>query len=107
MVRDESLELADQTGVQTERELSVDTRFECDEPQLVEPRNFTLGERLIGEIGKRRTAPESKRFPKLLGSLLGLPARERAASFCHQPREPRDVELLRPERQCVAGGPRL
>ena len=61
MLSYERLELGDQRGVMTEREVGLDAVLERDQPQLLEPRDLVLRERLVGEIGQRRPAPERER----------------------------------------------
>ena len=62
---------ADELGVAAEREVGVDTLLERAEPQLLEPRDLGLGERLVGEVGERRPAPQRERLAELLRAALG------------------------------------
>ena len=75
------LELRDEVGMAAEEEIGVDALFEGSLAQLLEPADLGLGERLVGEIGERRPAPQAEGFP-----------------------EDRRRRLLVPHR---AGGPRL
>jgi hypothetical protein len=58
MLRDERLQLTDQVGVSTELEVRGNSFLERNGAQLFQPANLRLGERLEGEVGKRRPAPE-------------------------------------------------
>jgi hypothetical protein len=80
MVRDESLELADQTGVLAERELGLDASLERREPELLEPGDLTLRERFVLNIGEGWTAPERECLPKPLRRLGGQVTSERFAA---------------------------
>ena len=61
------------------------------QPQLVEPRDLGLRERLVGELGQRLAAPERER---LAGA--GAPGRRIArARLVDEPPRAREVELLR------------
>ena len=55
---DERLELGDELGMTSEREISLDPLLERDGAQLLEPRDLGLGERLVEEVRERRPAPE-------------------------------------------------
>ena len=61
MLGDERLELADELGVASRGEVVVDALLEAGEAQLLQPRDLGLGEALVGEVGKRRAAPERER----------------------------------------------
>ena len=72
MLRHERLELADQLGVPSAGQVGLDAVLEQREPQLLEPADLALGERLIREIGERRPAPERERLPQPLRSPAGV-----------------------------------
>jgi hypothetical protein len=40
-----------------EREVSLDPLFERGDAQMLQSRNFRLGERLVDEVGQRRSSP--------------------------------------------------
>jgi hypothetical protein len=101
MLRDQRLQLSDDLGVLTELELGVDQLLERGEPQLVQACDLGLGERLVGEVVERPTAPQRQ-------SLLEHRRGGRGASRCQlgpalgeEPLEPVGVERLRIEPQLV------
>ncbi len=55
---DEGLELADELGVQAEREAGFDPLFESDEAELLETSDLGLSERLVCEVGERGATPK-------------------------------------------------
>ena len=55
---DERLELRRERGVASRVEIVVDSGLERGEAGVLEPGRLGLGERLVGEVGKRRPAPE-------------------------------------------------
>jgi hypothetical protein len=59
---DERLQLAHQVGVAAARQVRVDARLERRPAQLLQPRDLDLRERLEGEVGERRPAPERQRL---------------------------------------------
>ena len=66
------LELADELGSATKLELGLDPLLDGGQPQLLEPGGLVLGERLVREVGQRRTAPELERFANEADPTLGL-----------------------------------
>src|SRR5204863_9032306 len=54
---DQRFERAELFGRTAECELRVDPQLFCLEPQLLQPRDLLLGERLEREVGKRVAAP--------------------------------------------------
>ena len=99
---DERLELPDHLAVAAEHELRLDQPFERDGMQLVEPGGLALRERLVGEVGQRRAAPQRERL--LEGRHRGLRASrvELGPGLRHEPLEPVRVELLGVELELVA-----
>jgi hypothetical protein len=61
----ERLQLADDLGVAARGEILLDPPLEAVQSQLVEPDDHSLREAVIGEVGERRAAPESKRLAEL------------------------------------------
>jgi hypothetical protein len=59
---DERFELADQLCVGAECEVGLEAFLERCEAQLLETGDLALGERLVGEVGERRAAPEGERL---------------------------------------------
>jgi hypothetical protein len=74
--------------------------------QLLQARDLRLRERLVGEIGQRRAAPEAEPDRELGGGNSRVALRERIPPFGEQPLETGDVDGLRIDRQQVAGRPR-
>jgi hypothetical protein len=56
---DEGLQLGDELGVTTEREVGIDALLEDGRTLILEARDVRLGEGLVEEVRKRRAAPES------------------------------------------------
>ena len=88
---DERLELADQRRVASRLEVVRDAGLQRGEPSLVELRRGGLRERLVGEVGERRPAPEREGVAE--------PARVRLG----EPLEALDVELVGLDADEVAG----
>ena len=59
---DERLELGHELGVLAEREVGVDPPLDRQQVQILEAHDRGLRERLVGEIRKRRPAPEPERL---------------------------------------------
>ena len=55
---DQCLELADHVAVAAERQVGLDALLHAREPQLLEVCALDLRERLVGELRKRRPAPQ-------------------------------------------------
>jgi hypothetical protein len=91
LLGNERLELADQLGVATALEVGVDSLFEGRQPQLLEPSDLTLRERLEREVRQRRASPEPKRGAEGACPLL---TREQPG-LGHESLEPAEVRLLR------------
>ena len=98
MLPGQRLELADQLGIAAERELRLDPPLDRGQAQLLEPGDLRLSERLVGEVGQRRAAPERQRLGRQLQRPLGLPVGERAAPFLSQALEKLSVEPPGPTR---------
>jgi hypothetical protein len=93
------LELADQVGLPAAREVGVDPLLERRQPQLLEPHDLGLRERLVGEVRERRAAPERERGAQLVGRTRRLGP----ACLAAQPLEDGEVELVPADVQHVAG----
>ena len=65
--------------VPAERELGLDALLERGQPHLLEPLDRDLRERLVGEVGERRAAPERERLAQEIDAASRLAARERLA----------------------------
>ena len=94
VLADQRLQPADHLGVAAERELRLDELLARGDPQLLEPGDLGLRERLVGEVGQRRAAPERERAlergggrrraarGELAPALARAAARSGAASSC-------------------------
>jgi hypothetical protein len=91
MLANETLELGDEPGVMTEREVRVQALLESGETDLFQPADFRLGERLAGEVCERRPAPKSKSIPQELRRLV----RRRLFCLGHLLLEAEQIELVR------------
>ena len=98
MVPDERLELRQHGGVAAERELRLEALLERGEPQLLEPRDRRLRERLVGEVGERCAAPEPERTTEQVGGALRIAALERLGRVVRPALEAVEVEPLRARR---------
>ena len=65
MLRDELFHLAYELGMAPECEVGVDPSLEGREPQLLDPADRRLRERLVGEVGQRSAAPQRERLAQL------------------------------------------
>ena len=90
-----------------EHELGVDPLLERREAKLLEPLDGRTGERLVGEVGERRPAPEVERLVEQGGRGRGVVARAGAPGLRRQALEAGEVEVLVADAEDVAGRPRL
>jgi hypothetical protein len=90
---DEALELRGECGMAAKGELDVVAQLERVEALLLEPAGLGAGERLVGEVGQRRTLPERERLAD--ASRRGVrPARlQILLSARDQPLEAVEIEL--------------
>jgi hypothetical protein len=88
------LELGHEQGVPADREVGFDSQVERRETNLVQPRDRALGERLVGEVGKRCATPQDKRLAQEVRRALRLPARQCVGRLFGESLEPVQVELL-------------
>ena len=101
---DKRLQLGDQVAMAAEREVGFDPLLECRQPELLQPRDLDLGERVVRELRQRRAAPERERLAQLAAASSARPAAERPSSLLEQGLEPMEVELAVGDRQHVAVG---
>ncbi len=94
MFADEPFELRRQLGVTAETKIGFDARLERFETPLLEPRSRILRERLVGEVGERRTAPQCQSRSEELRSALGRVGGERVTAFLHEPLEAKRIDAL-------------
>ena len=62
LVGDQALELADQLGPGAEGQVGLDPLLHADQPQLLQPGDLGLGERLVAEVGQGRPPPQGQRL---------------------------------------------
>ena len=101
MTRDELLQLTHELRVASQGELGVDPPLDRSEPNLLEPLDRCLGERLVCEIGECGAAPEAERLPEQVCGLLHRSSRLGLSGALSQPLEAIQVELIRSEPQDV------
>ena len=95
MPRDQRLELAHEPRVHAEQQVGVDAILDRGQVQFLEPPDLRPGERLRGELGERRAAPERERR-------LRVAAREEAARLPGPLLEAGQVEVAGVELEQVA-----
>jgi hypothetical protein len=86
---DEHLQLADDVGVPAGREIGVEPALERRQSQLLQAGDRRARERLVGQVGERRPAPQGERLAQ---RGRGSP-RLRLGGLGEQALEPRDVDL--------------
>jgi len=94
MRNDEVFELGDDWSVQAQRELGIDPQLERGQPELLEPRDLELRERLIGEVCERRSAPERDRVGQCSCRGCRISFGEQFSPLGKQPLETVKVELV-------------
>ena len=99
LLGDEHLELAHDVGVVAGGEIGVKPPLDRDEPQLLQPGERALGERLVGEVGQRRPSPQRER----LAQRLGREPRVGVSGLGQQRLEPCEIDLGRVGLQHVPG----
>ena len=107
MLGDERLELPDQVAVPAEREIGVDPLDQGAQVKLLEPADLVAGERLVGEVGERRAAPERERLAQQQRSRSGSPAACALLPFFELLPEAVDVELARLDTERITSRLRL
>src|SRR5689334_7715211 len=100
---DERLELADQLGVATEREVGFDPLLERRDTCLLQSRDLILRERRQGEVGQRRPSPKRQSLQQRVGGKPWTPGRERAPAFVDELLEAVGVQLSRLNPKHVTG----
>ena len=99
---DQALELTHQLRVAAERQLRLDQQLEARDPQVLEARDLRLRERLVGEVGQRRAAPQRERLLERRDGALRPLVRELPAGLAEQSLEPVGVHVVRLDAQLVA-----
>ena len=102
MVPHESFELSQHGSVAAERELCVEALLERREPQLLEPRDRGLCERLVREIGERRPSPEPECTAEHVGGGLRIGGFERLGRVLRSALEAVEIEVSRLDVKDIA-----
>ena len=100
---DHCLQLGHNLLVPAERQVSVDPPLQSGEPQLLDPPDRLLRERLVGEIGERRSSPERERSTQPFRSDL----RRLSFRLRDELRETFEVELVALDAEQVSRRLRL
>src|SRR5262245_15736504 len=103
MLAHERFELADHTGVPTERELGLESPFERLEAQLLEPEDLSARESFCCELPERPPAPERQGCTQPIQRVL----RRKPVRLVQQTLELLEVECTRLDGQGVAGTARF
>ena len=88
----------------TQRQVRLDPLLERDYPQLLEPRDLRLRERLVREVGESRAAPERESVGQHGARGRGIAQAEQLATVADELREAVDVDVRELELEDVAGG---
>ena len=106
MLADERLELGDERCVLTESEVGFDPPFQRHEPQLLEPPDLALRERLVREVVERRAPPQPERLIEQSPGFVSVAAPEGGAALAGQPLEAAGVHLLGPDVEEITAAAR-
>ena len=90
-----------------EREVGVDPILVGGEPKLLEPDDLRLRERLPGEVGERRAAPEGERIAQGVGRPCGVACPERRPALLAEPDELEEVDRVALDDEAITGWRRL
>ena len=104
MLGHEGLELADEVVVAAEREVGVDPALERRDAKLLELEDRRLGERLVGEVGEGRSAPQRERLAQLVGCDSVVRCRERATTVLDEPLEVMGIDRVGLDLDRVSAG---
>ncbi len=93
MLRYECLQVGDQIGMPTERELGLDAFLQRDQAKLLEPLDVHPGERLEFQIGQRPAAPQALRLAQRPRRAIRVALGPSSSPVPQQPLEALEVEL--------------
>jgi hypothetical protein len=79
--------------VATAKEVGLDPRFQRAQANVLESCDLSLCERLAGEVGERRSAPERQGAAQCLTCVLRVASRQQLPPFAELVLEAFDVEL--------------
>ena len=99
MFADERLELGDELAIAAQQAVGLEPPLERQQPELLESPHLVLRERLVREVGERRSAPERKR----LAQEARRAGWRRVVRCLDELLESQEVELVRPRLDHVAG----
>ena len=99
------LQLANNVGVMAEREIGFDPVLDDAGPQVLQPGDLHLRERLIAEIGQRGATPQGQRLAEVRRRLLGRVRRQRLPPLPGQALEPVHIDMLVLDPQQVRARP--
>ena len=100
---DQCSQLSDHCRVMATGKVGLDPPCGSHETELLEPVDVRLRERLVAEVGERRTAPQTKGLTEQSGGLGRLPVSEGLAALAGQTLEARCVHGLRGDLEDVPG----
>ena len=101
MLANQRLQFDNQSRVQTESQIRVNSILECSQSQLLQPGRLNGDERRVTDIGQRWTAPQRKGLAQGLGRVL----RWCSTRGDHQALEPHGIDGLRIEVEHVSRRP--
>jgi hypothetical protein len=73
MLGGQLFQLGGERVVPAERQISIVPGLQCGEPQFLQAGRLGPGERVVGQVGQHRAAPQSQRLAQRLGG-FGVPA---------------------------------
>src|SRR5947208_468896 len=101
MSRHERLELGDELACAAACKVGVDPVLDCLDVQLLQSADLFLCKALVGEVGERRSTPQTECRAELFGRLLTLARGECGSPLCHRMLEPVAVQLVRSDLQGI------
>src|SRR3989442_15854159 len=102
MLANERLELVHQSRTSAECKVCFDPLLERAETKLLQPGTLLLEEAPIGDVGKRRTAPERQCLAQPLGRQLRITRGKGFPAFRPQALEAIEIELVRLHSQAIS-----
>ena len=97
-----SFQVADDLSMPTECDPRIDELLERREMQFLQPRNFTLRELGVGDVGQWASAPEGERPGQRRDRLIRLTCGETSTTLLEQRREALEIQLALRELQDIA-----